>query len=142
MCLPLFVLFLFAPFVAYLPRHIRWGGHRVLEGNDNFDRMLKSLMAVMMASQVRRVRMKMNSEFACFFHVVVFVFCCCNFVIPTVILNDQQVCRMCMCYSFQVFCCILRSEAGNMVKYQPIPVGIAPVFAFPYEVVALQIRKE
>eukprot|EP00903_Cladosiphon_okamuranus_P019102 g17578.t1 len=28
-----------------------WGGHRVMEGNEDFDRMLKSLMAVMMSSQ-------------------------------------------------------------------------------------------
>ena len=38
--------------------HARWGGHRVMEGKESFDRMLKSLMAVMMASQVRRVRMR------------------------------------------------------------------------------------
>ncbi|CAM9790931.1 unnamed protein product [Ectocarpus sp. 12 AP-2014] len=28
-----------------------WGGHRVIDGREHFDRMLKSLMAVMMASQ-------------------------------------------------------------------------------------------
>lgn len=49
----------------------------MIEGKEDFDRMLKSLMAVMMASQVRRVRMIIDdtveiNSFSSACHV-----CCC-----------------------------------------------------------------
>ena len=49
-----FVFSRFVSCVHVLPSPSRWGGHRVIDGNMEFARMLKSLTAVMMAAQVRQ----------------------------------------------------------------------------------------
>lgn len=50
--MPLLTPFSYRPFNGGSFFRGRWGGHRVIDGKMEFARMLKSLMAVMMAAQV------------------------------------------------------------------------------------------